>query len=100
MDQGGEAGCENDAAELPPVSVERGPALAEPDRLQPGSLWRRLVLPKEDRRLVADQLAATAGEDRRQTDQARPVLLAESHLRRRLFGAMLGRIESLPLPAG
>jgi len=64
-----------------------------------GSLWRRLVLPKEDRRLVADQLAATAGEDRRQTDQARPVLLAESHLRRRLFGAMLGRIESLPLPA-
>ena len=28
------------------------------------------------------------------------VLLAESHLTRRLFGAMVGRIESLPLPAG
>jgi hypothetical protein len=27
-------------------------------------------------------------------------LLAESHLTRRLFGAMVGRIESLPLPAG
>jgi len=31
---------------------------------------------KEDRELVADQLAATVGEDRRQADQARPVLLA------------------------
>ena len=28
------------------------------------------------------------------------LLLAESHLTRRLFGAMVGRIESLPLPAG
>ena len=27
-------------------------------------------------------------------------LLAESHLTRRLFGAMVWRIESLPLPAG
>jgi hypothetical protein len=28
------------------------------------------------------------------------LLVAESHLTRRLFGAMLRRIESLPLPAG
>src|SRR3989442_474324 len=28
------------------------------------------------------------------------LLLAESHLTRRLFGAMVGRIEALPLPAG
>ncbi len=28
------------------------------------------------------------------------LMLAESHLTRRLFGAMVGRIESLPLPAG
>jgi len=28
------------------------------------------------------------------------LLLAESHLTRRLFGTMVGRIESLPLPAG
>jgi hypothetical protein len=28
------------------------------------------------------------------------LLLAESHLTRRLFGAMLGRIIALPLPAG
>jgi hypothetical protein len=31
---------------------------------------------EEDRELVADQLATTAGEDRRQAGQARPVLLA------------------------
>ena len=41
-----------------------------------GNLWRRLVLPKRIEQLVADQLAATAGEDRRPFDQARPVLLA------------------------
>jgi hypothetical protein len=28
------------------------------------------------------------------------LLLAESHVTRRLFGAMVGRIELLPLPAG
>jgi len=28
------------------------------------------------------------------------LLLAESHLTRRLFGAMVRRIDSLPLPAG
>jgi hypothetical protein len=48
-------------------------------------------------------LAATAGEDRRQAGQARAVLwlmLAESHLRRRLFGAMVRRIAALPGPTG
>ncbi|MBM4123144.1 MAG: transposase [Nitrospira sp.] len=42
-----------------------------------GNLWRRLGLPEEDRELVADQFAAAAGEDRRQTGQARPLLLAD-----------------------
>ena len=28
------------------------------------------------------------------------LLMAESHLTRRLFGAMLGRIDGLPLPSG
>jgi hypothetical protein len=30
-----------------------------------GNLWRRLALPRGDRQLVADQLAAAACEDRR-----------------------------------
>jgi hypothetical protein len=41
-----------------------------------GHLWRRLVLPKKIENWSSDQLAATAGEDRGQADQARPVLLA------------------------
>ena len=41
-----------------------------------GNLWRRLALPKQDRQLVADQLAAAAGENRRTVDQARTLLLA------------------------
>jgi hypothetical protein len=68
-----------------------------------GNLWRRLVLPTRidtwsltslQQRLVKDGWAA---------DQARPVprlLLAESHLTRRLFGSMLRRIWALPVPAG
>lgn len=55
-----------------------------------------------DRELVADQHTATAGEDRRQAHQARPVywfLLAERHLTRRVLAAILRRIWALPLPA-
>ena len=33
-----------------------------------GNLWRRLALPAGDRQLVADQLAAAAGENRRPSD--------------------------------
>jgi len=32
---------------LPPVPAQRGPALAERDRLQFGNLWRRLALPQK-----------------------------------------------------
>ncbi len=35
---GGQAGGEDDAAELPPVPSERGAAVTERDRLQPGEL--------------------------------------------------------------
>ena len=55
------------------------------------------------RQLVAQQLAATAGENRGPSDKhARYywLLLAESHLTRRLFGGMLQRIVTLPVPAG
>ena len=68
-----------------------------------GNLWRRLVLPKRIDKLVPDQLqqrlVKTGG---RLIKHARYywLLLAESHLTRRLFGAMVERIESLPLPAG
>ena len=68
-----------------------------------GNLWRRLVLPKriENWSLTSLQqrLVKTGG---RLVKHARYywLLLAESHLTRRLFSAMVRRIEALPLPAG
>jgi len=68
-----------------------------------GNLWRRLVLPKkiENWSLTSLQqrLVKTGG---RLVKHARYywLLLAESHLTRRLFGGMVRRIEALPVPAG
>ena len=68
-----------------------------------GNLWRRLVLPqrigKWSLTSLQQRLVKTGG---RLVKHARYywLLLAESHLTRRLFESMLGRIESLPLPAG
>ena len=68
-----------------------------------GNLWRRLVLPKRvghwSLTSLQQRLVKTGG---RLVKHARYywLLLAESHLTRRLFGALVGRIESLPLPAG
>ncbi len=68
-----------------------------------GNLWRRLVLPRrvENWSLssLQQRLLKTGG---RLLKHARYywLLLAESHLTRRLFGAMLRHVESLPLPTG
>ncbi len=68
-----------------------------------GNLWRRLVLPRRiggwSLTSLQQRLVKTGG---RLIKHARYywLLLAESHLTRRLFGAMLGRIITLPLPAG
>jgi hypothetical protein len=68
-----------------------------------GNLWRRPVLPKgiEAWSLTSLQqrLVKTGG---RLVKHARYywLQLAESHLTRRLFGAILGRIAALPFPAG
>jgi hypothetical protein len=68
-----------------------------------GNLWRRLVLPTriENWSLTSLQQrwVKTGG---RLIKHARYywLLLAESHLTRRLFASMLGRIAGLSLPAG
>ena len=68
-----------------------------------GNLWRRLVLPKriENWSLTSLQqrLVKTGG---RLIKHARYywLLLAESHLTRRLFASMLRWIDGLSLPAG
>jgi hypothetical protein len=68
-----------------------------------GNLWRRLLLPRriENWSLASLQqrLVKTGG---RLVKHARYywLLLAESHLTRRLFGSMVRWIEALPVPAG
>ena len=68
-----------------------------------GNLCRRLVLPRRIEKWsltsLQQRLVKTGG---RLVKHARYfwLLLAESHLTRRLFGSMVRRIEALPLPAG
>jgi hypothetical protein len=68
-----------------------------------GNLWRRLALPREIGKWsltsLQQRLVKTGG---RLIKHARYywLLLAESHLTRRLFGGMLQRIMTLPAPAG
>ena len=67
-----------------------------------GNLWRWLVLPKGIKTWWFDQFATTVGEYLgRLVMHSRYywLLLAESHLKRRLFGSMLWRMEALPVPA-
>jgi hypothetical protein len=68
-----------------------------------GNLWRRLALPREignwSLTSLQQRLVKTGG---RLIKHARYywLLLAESHLTRRLFGGMLGKVAALPAPAG
>ena len=68
-----------------------------------GNLWRRLALPARvanwSLTSLQQRLVKTGG---RLIKHARYywLLLAESHLTRRLFGGMLQRIVTLPVPAG
>jgi Transposase DDE domain group 1 len=68
-----------------------------------GNLWRRLALPKRVDRWsltgLHQRLVKTGGRLVKRARCYRP-LLAEGHLSRRLFAAMVGRMESLRLPAG
>jgi len=68
-----------------------------------GSLWRRLVLPKriDNWSLMSSQQRLVKTGDRL-VKHARYywLLLGESHLTRRLFGAMARRIEALPVGTG
>jgi hypothetical protein len=68
-----------------------------------GNLWRQLVLPKRIDKWsltsLQQKLVKTGG---RLVKHARYywLLLAESHLTRRLFGSMVRRIAALPMPPG
>ena len=68
-----------------------------------GNLWRRLVLPaaigKWSLTSLQQRLVKTGGRLIKHT-RYYWLLLAESHLTRRLFGGRLQRIVTLPVPAG
>jgi hypothetical protein len=76
VDQRRQAGSQDDAVELPPLPLQRGAAGAEPAGLQLGEPVAAAGVAQANRELVADQLAAAVGEDRRASGEARPVLLA------------------------
>jgi hypothetical protein len=68
-----------------------------------GNLWRRLVLPRRINNwslTSLQQRLVKAGGRLVKHARCYWLLLAESHLTRRLFGAMLCRIAALPSPAG
>ena len=103
MDQGGK-----EAVKLTRLSCHRFRANKVRLRLSViaynlGNLWRRLALPRRidtwSLTSLQQRLVKTGG---RLVKHARYywVLLAEGHLTRRLFGAIVQRLETLSVPAG
>jgi hypothetical protein len=84
------------AAVVPPVPGERGPLQLSVLAYSLGNLWRRLVLRKRIESWSWTRTVASVKTSGRLLKHAR--LLAESHLTRRLFRAMLQRIWALPVP--
>src|SRR5271165_1391506 len=76
MDQRGQAGGEDDATELSSFPLEPSAAGAEPAGLQPGEFVAADGVAQANRELVANELAATAGEDGRTAGETCPLLLA------------------------
>jgi Transposase DDE domain group 1 len=103
MDQGRQAGGRDDAAFLPPLPGNQVRLWLSFIAYNLGNLWRRLALPAGvanwSLTSLQQRLVKTGGH---LIKHARYywLLLAESHLTRRLFGGMLRRIVTLPVPAG
>ena len=76
MDQGRQAGGEDDPPVLSSFSLQPSAAGAEPAGLQSGEFMAAADVAQANRELVADQLATTAGEDRRTAGETCPLLLA------------------------
>ncbi len=103
MDQRRQTGGEDDAVELSRFRSNEVRLWLTIIAYNLGNLWRRLVLPQRigtwSLTSLQQRLVKTGG---RLVKHARYywLLLAESHLTRRLFASMLGRIDGLPLPSG
>src|SRR5271167_620638 len=93
MDQGGQAGGEDDPPLLSPFSLEPSAAGAEPAGLQSGEFMAAADVAQANRELVADQLATTAGEDRRTAGETCPLLLAIAGRRASDAAAVRGHVR-------
>src|SRR5450759_2667331 len=71
-----EASGEDDAAELSSFPLKPGTARAEPAGLQLGEFVAAAGVAQANRELVANESAATAGEDERTAGKTCPLLLA------------------------
>jgi Transposase DDE domain group 1 len=97
------AGGALDAVVVPPVPANEVRLQLSVLAYNLGNLWRRLVLPTRiatwSLTSLQQRLVKTGG---RLVKHARYywLVLAESHLTRRLFGSMLRRIWALPVPTG
>ena len=98
-----QTGGEDDAAELPQFRSNEVRLWLSVIACNLGNLWRRLVLPQRidhwSLTSVQQRLVKTGGRLVKHARYYR-LMLAESHLTRRLFGSMVQRITALPLPAG
>jgi hypothetical protein len=89
VDQRGKASRKDDSPLLPSFPLEPSATSAESAGLQPGEFVAAAGVTKANRELVSHEHARYYW-----------LLLAESHLTKRLFGNMLRRIAGLSLPAG
>lgn len=64
--KGRQASRENDAAELPPVPVQRGAAVAEPEGLQPAEPVAAAGDAEENRQLVVEPFLGGVAHDAQQ----------------------------------
>ena len=76
MDQGRQAGGQDDSSFLSSLPLERGATGAEPAGVQPGQFMAAAGDAPTNRELVAYEFAATAGEERRTAGQTCALLMA------------------------
>ncbi len=78
MDQGRQAGGQDDSSFLSSLPLERGATGAEPAGVQPGQFMAAAGDAPTNRELVAYEFAATAGEERRTAGQTCALLMADA----------------------